>query len=271
MIIELAANDSIVASDRIVQYGDGCFTTMAVSGGEAELFSGHIQRLQLSCEKLFIPFDEWQSLQSKIKQIAQGVGNGGIKVIISRGKGGRGYSPQGAGEALCYLSTFSAPEHYQSWRKNGISLSLSPVTLAKQPLLAGIKHLNRLEQVLVKYHMQDSNSDDVIVCDTDGIMIETSAGNLIWEHDQQWFTPDLSQSGVAGVMCNAMMAFLQANNQIVQQIRVKPEALFSAQQLYICNSLMGVVPVISLSHEERQKSWKIDTLNAFKHMNVGVE
>src|SRR5690606_31715668 len=115
------------------------------------------------------------------------------------------------------------------------------------PQLAGIKHLNRLEQVLVKQQQNSEVVDDLLVCDADGVMIETGAANLFWQQQGIWFTPELGQSGVTGVMRNLILEQMQQKGIAVQTVRVHYQQLVQAVEIYICNSLMKIVPVISFN------------------------
>jgi 4-amino-4-deoxychorismate lyase len=133
-------------------------------------------------------------------------------------------------------------------------LTISPISLACQPLLAGIKHLNRLEQVLIKQALIQTGYDDAVVSDTKQHIIETSVGNLFWYKDDVWYTPDLSESGVDGVMRNQVLDVMHQNGIKCQVVKHNVSVLFSAQQLFVCNSLMMLVPVVSLFDPIDQQS-----------------
>lgn len=250
MIVNGQQQTQLPIADRAIQYGDGCFTTMVFKEGHIEFFDAHIERLKLACSRLSIQFNKWQELKSHALASAK---NGGepftesvIKIIISRGLGGRGYSTLGVGEPNYFITLHPIPLHYRDWQIQGISLTVSAIQLAKQPLLAGIKHLNRLEQVLVKQDIQQLNVDDAIVCDTDQHVIETSVGNVFWRRDNQWFTAELSGSGVEGVMRNQIlekMKVLGTNSHVVKQ---KVADLMEAEEMFVCNSLMRIVPINEL-------------------------
>ena len=116
-------------NDRGVQFGDGCFTTARILRGQVQLLSAHLARLQTTCEKLFIPYDDWVLLAQEMALLAQPHQDGVLKVIITRGAGGRGYSAAGCVNPTRILSVSPRPAHYLRWREEGISLSLSPVRL----------------------------------------------------------------------------------------------------------------------------------------------
>jgi 4-amino-4-deoxychorismate lyase len=167
-------------------------------------------------------------------------------VIITRGEGGRGYSPEGAINPKFIITLHPIPPHYSAWQAEGIKLTVSPITLACQPLLAGIKHLNRLEQVLVKQALAQTTYDDAVVCDTNQNIVETSVGNLFWYQNNIWYSADLTDSGVAGVMRSKVLTVMQQKAIKCQLVKQNINALFSAQELFVCNSLMTLVPVVSL-------------------------
>lgn len=253
MIITNSTTNTVSANERALLYGDGCFTTMAVSNGHVELWHLHLARLQNSCKHLGIQFDEWQLLGDKTFDIAKHNPNAVIKILISRGEGGRGYDPTGVLNCKAIISIHDKPSHYLSWQQNGVELSLSDITLARQPLLAGIKHLNRLEQVLIKQNMVGFACDDVVVCDTMGSIIETSVGNLFWRKNHSWFTPKLDNCGVDGVMRNFLFEYFKENNIQLNQIDSDIDELIGADEIFMCNSLMKVVPVSRFVTKTLQK------------------
>ncbi|WP_340676653.1 aminodeoxychorismate lyase [Paraglaciecola sp.] len=257
IIINGQIQDSIDVTERAVQYGDGCFTTMTFFQGQLQMWPQHLARLQHNCQRLAINFSQWQALQdSALSLIANAEHKSGvIKIIISRGKGGRGYSPLNVTAPSYILSCHELPSHYMSWQKRGISLGLSPVKLAMQPLLAGLKHLNRLEQVLVKQALDLTEFDDVLVCDTSDNIIEASAANVFWLHKGQWFTPSLESSGVEGVMRNKVCQLLSTLSQPVTETKQKFTVDFAAEEMFICNALMTIVPVTTLNVPTFNQQW----------------
>jgi 4-amino-4-deoxychorismate lyase len=267
-------SNKLDTSDRAIAYGDGCFTTIAKRSGIIQLFDNHIERLKEGCVVLNIGFIDWKALKQQIIEISASLENTVIKVIISRGSGGRGYSPVGAEQPVSILSLHTMPTHYDIWRNEGIRLGLSDVKLSRQALWQGTKHLNRLEQVLVKQY-SDNSIDDQLVCDTDNMVIETSVANIFWQVENQWFTADLHESGVCGVMRNHVLDVLSQNNRQVQVVRAHYSMLTYASDIFICNSLMALVPVkeISLgsisSHSIKNESFNAiaDTINESLKVN----
>lgn len=236
-------------SNRAAIYGDGFFTTLSVDDGKAVLLSRHITRLQRASHTLQLQIDanDWQTLRHQIQVSANSLQNGIIKVLISAGMGGRGYLRSQDGDPHCYLQTLPPVVHYEGWRQSGIQVGVSPVKLALQPELSGTKHLNRLEQVLIKQQRSASEDDnaleDEIVLDRDNMIVEVSAGNLFWYAYGRWFTPDLYYSGVEGVMRNFIIDCLEKGMRQVNVVRSKLSGLHKATDAFVCNSLMKVVPV----------------------------
>ncbi len=253
--------DILSYSSRAVAYGDGCFTTMLYRDGSVKHLPKHLQRLQQSCERLGISDFSMSVLKQSLVEFVAEISahkEGVIKVLISSGSGGRGYARNARAECQSYISFHPIPLHYSAWKK-GITLGLSKIKLAKQPELSGIKHLNRLEQVLVKLNqtcvidcdVQNNREDsvqinDLVVTDTDGMMVEVSSANLFWREQQQWYTPDLHYCGVEGVVRACIIEQLSNQKHPVIQVRSKPEALLNADELFICNSVMGMIPVRKL-------------------------
>lgn len=242
----------IAANDRALQFGDGCFTTAAIFNGNIGFMAQHIRRLRLGCERLQIPFTEWHLLEDECRQLAAKEKRGVLKVIISRGSGGRGYSLVGCHHPTRILSISPYPTFYDDWKKQGITLALSPVCLGVNPHLAGIKHLNRLEQVLIRTHLEQTSAQEALVLDSEGWLTECCAANLFWRKGSQVFTPYVDRAGVNGTMRQHIIACLQGSGWQVCEVRARLETLADADELIVCNALMPVVPV------KQAESWRYD-------------
>ncbi len=242
-LINGIAQESLPANDRAIQFGDGCFTTARIIAGEVCMLAAHLQRLQEACAKLFIPFTQWSELKAEMAAQAKGVARGVLKTIITRGSGGRGYSASGCMQPTRILSLSAYPGHYDRWREEGISLTLSPVRLGRNPMLAGIKHLNRLEQVLIRAHLDQTGGDEALVLDSEGLITECCAANLFWRRGGEVFTPRLDKAGVNGLMRQFCLAQLARSDFRVVDVDAPVTALHDADEVIVCNALMPVVPV----------------------------
>ncbi|MGP3589993.1 aminodeoxychorismate lyase [Vagococcus sp. WN89Y] len=231
------------ASDRAIQFGDGCFTTARILGGQIQFIDAHLERLRLACTRLMIAFEDWGVLAHEMANLAQAKETGVVKVILSRGAGGRGYSAASCTEPVRILALSDAPAHYARWREHGVTLALSPVPLGRNPWLAGIKHLNRLEQVLIRAQLEQTPADEALVLDSDGWVTECCAANILWRQGQNVFTPRLDQAGVDGIMRQYCLRQLAASRFTVAEVQARPDALAQADEVVICNALMPLVPV----------------------------
>lgn len=241
---------TLAVNDRATQFGDGCFTTARVVNGQVQLLPAHIARLQSACHRLSIPFELWSTLSDEMVMLAQGLQNGVLKAILSRGAGGRGYSGSACQTPTRILSTSAAPAHYTRWKEEGITLALSPVPLGRNPYLAGLKHLNRLEQVLIRSHLEQTNADEALVLDSDGWLTECCAANLFWRCGQVVYTPRVDQAGVNGIMRQHIIERLAPTAFRVVEVNAPLAAIMQADEVIICNALMPIIPV--QRYEQRQ-------------------
>ncbi|SFN80329.1 aminodeoxychorismate lyase [Xenorhabdus japonica] len=258
--------DHLPVNDRAVQFGDGCFTTIRVEQGLPALLPLHIKRLQKGVEKLFMPALDWFQLETQIKQAVKGCESGVLKVILSRGTGGRGYSFDDTLEPTQILSLSSYPEQYIAQRQKGASLVLSPIPMGINPYLAGIKHLNRLEQVLIKQFIEQSKADEALVLDSDGLLVECCTANIFWRKGKNVYTPDVSQCGVEGVMRKKIIELLAESDYNLLCVMRYPEALAHADEILICNSLMPVVPVDRIQAHKNQPAWKYQSRELHEYL-----
>ncbi|WP_281557106.1 aminodeoxychorismate lyase [Thalassomonas sp. RHCl1] len=233
-------------SDRGFAYGDGIFTTGKINAGCLELRAEHLSRLKLGCSKLQITAPDWSALGDELKQIAAQYQEAVMKVIITAGQGGRGYSRLGAGEPNVIIQVHAFPGHYALWARQGITLGIAEQKLGLNPMLAGIKHLNRLEQVLIRQELDQRKEDDLLVMNLRDEIVETSCSNVFWQQHGHWYTPELSDSGVEGLARAAMLAKLGQ----VEIIKAGLSALDDIEAMFICNTVMGVVPVRVFNRRE---------------------
>lgn len=241
----------ISISDRSFQYGDGCFTTMLIVEGQIQHWYLHQQRLDKALSVLNIAKPDWLMVQAWLKKIlfsepSLGQKYSGIKIHISRGCGGRGYSAMGADSPQVTIQAFGYPSHYKHWQHHGVRLGVSSIALGLNPLLAGIKHNNRLEQVLIKSNIEHLSYDDVVVCDLNNKVIETSASNLFWIKNDRLYTSDLSYCGVEGTMRHQVLELAQSLSLVPKIGIYLLQDLSDADEIFISNALHGIVPVISI-------------------------
>ncbi|WP_409526444.1 aminodeoxychorismate lyase [Nitrincola sp. MINF-07-Sa-05] len=243
-------NESITISDRGLSYGHGVFETILLKEGGLTLWPLHLQRLMLGCVRLGIPTEGLESaLESDLLSLPSDH-SGIVKLIITCGPGGRGYATPDNPQVSRIIQLSPLPDYAEHPAQNGIAVCHCSTRLAIQPLLAGIKHLNRLEQVLARAEWQGSIYREGIVCSMEGELIEATMSNLFFVRNGELCTPDLSRCGVAGVMRARILQIAQQNRMTVNVGRYWPRVLDDAEEVFICNSLIGIWPVTSVEGRE---------------------
>ncbi|QDE31491.1 aminodeoxychorismate lyase [Shewanella polaris] len=248
--VNYVENGLINPLDRGVAYGDGVFATMRTASAdmlaEVLFLAEHIARVQQSCERLGIEWHASNQLLQQLNQLAQQYPQHCIKLLLTRGVGGRGYQAPLSANVTEVLSVHPIPEHYLDWQQTGISLASSPIFLGRQPLLAGIKHLNRLEQVLIKSQPLSSHHQDWLVFDCDGNVIESSIANIFIVKNDQVFTPAITHAGVSGVMREVMIDSLLGHDIAVMATQLTIGDIQTADHIFITNSLFGIIDVAAI-------------------------
>jgi len=232
---------SIDISDRGLAYGDGLFTTAKIVDGEVILLAKHIERLMYGCQQLRLAMPSIERLTSQLQSVAKLYSQAVLKVMITTGSGGRGYSRIGLNDndtnVIIIISDF--PAHYKELALQGISLGDSQQQIGISPMLAGLKHLNRLEQVLLRAELDERSEDDLVVTNYQGHVVEVTSANLFYWQQGALCTPDLSLSGVNGLIRQEVLSKYPAT-KICETSLVD---LNEAKGMFICNSLMGIIPV----------------------------
>jgi 4-amino-4-deoxychorismate lyase len=234
---------AIDSADRGLAYGDGLFETISCHDGAPRWLALHLQRLQHGCERLRIPFRDLELLRAEIRGLATGQQRCIVKVIVTRGTATRrGYAPTGDEQPTRIVSRHDWPAAPLR-AAAGFALGLSSVTLGTNPLLAGLKHLNRLEQVLAQMQRDAAAVDEVLMLSSDGQVIGGSMSNVFVADENGLFTPELGRCGVAGVMRRVV---LDAAASLGQPVSVRPVVLrevAAAREVFITNVRWGLQSV----------------------------
>jgi 4-amino-4-deoxychorismate lyase len=230
--------NQIDVRDRALQYGDGLFTTALIKEGQIQLLNRHLARLKAGSEALQIELD-LKLLEVDLVNCAKSYQEAVLKVTLSAGSGGRGYSRVGVSNPTIIIQIFDFPEHYHQWQIEGIELGVAKQKLGHTSVLAGLKHLNRLEQVFIRQELDNLPVDDVLVLDIYDHLIEASCGNVFWCIADRWFTAKITHAGVSGIMRNFIVEVLPS----IQEVEVGLSDLDEASAIVVTNSVMQMVPV----------------------------
>lgn len=250
-----APGEQLSVRDRGLAYGDGLFETIAVRGGGIPLLARHMARLAEGCRRLSIPLD-LVLMESELQAFARQLGEGVAKLIVTRGAGQRGYAPPQPCQPQRILQAAPSPQYPAAHAEQGVRLFACTTRLAEQPLLAGLKHLNRLEQVLARAEWQDAEYAEGLMLDTCGRVIEGVYSNLFLVVAGGLVTADLSRCGVAGVMRAEILQQAQLLGLSIELRDVSHDELLNADEVFLCNSLYGIWPVTAL----RERHWPVGPL-----------
>lgn len=232
-------------TDRGLHYGDGLFETLAVKAGRIRRLDMHLERLRAGCERLGMPDVGETQLRHELESAARGQADVVLKLILTRGSGGRGYRPPVEAQVTRIIFRYPWPDYPKDWSEQGIELRICRTRLGLNPAMAGLKHLNRLEQVMARSEWSDGPQEGLML-DTDGNVIEGTMTNLFASPAEgRLVTPDLGQAGVAGVTRRHILEQARREGEGLEiQVRsLSPDELRQCREIFVCNSIAGVWPV----------------------------
>lgn len=235
--IDQARVASFASSNRGLAYGDGLFETMRVHRGTLPLWPRHLARLRDGAQRLAVAVPDPGFIEARIADLSDGVDAGVLKLLLTRGDGGRGYAPPVDAPPAWMLALHPLPP------ASGAGLRLHPceTRLAIQPALAGIKHCNRLEQVLARAEVERAGRDEGLMRDLDGRPVCATSANLLAYRDGRWLTPPVVRCGVAGVLRGWLL-----EQGLVEVAGLAEDEVESADALALCNGVRGILPVSML-------------------------
>jgi len=240
------AEATIDALDRGLQYGDGLFETIAVTGGRPRFLDWHFERLADGARRLGFPALDLDGLRREI-QDAIVEPKAVVKLILTRGNGPRGYRPPRDARPTRIVAAFDWPVFSASAASNGVCVGWCHTRLGRNRSLAGLKHLNRLEQVLARAEWEDGAMDEGLMQDDRGRVIAATQANLFVRLAGRWVTPGLDECGVAGVMRRAFRQWAAERGDAIAERPIAATELEEATCLILTNALIGAWPVRELA------------------------
>lgn len=243
-LIDGRADTVVALADRGLQYGDGVFETLAVRDGWPEFLDAHLTRLAAGCARLGLPAPDSTVLRAEIAQLCAGRVRAVLKIMLTRGCGGRGYRPPQPCRPLRALSLHPWPADAVPLAPVAVRWCAHPLSV--NPRLAGLKHLNRLDQVLARAEWDDPAIGEGLMCLPGGRPVEATAANLFYVRDGCLRTPALTDAGIAGIVRDVLIG--QARRLGIDTAETRPARaeLLAADELFLCNSVYGVRPVSAI-------------------------
>lgn len=247
------------ALDRGLQYGDGVFRTLKAAGGRVRWWEDQYRKLAEDCSGLGIASPDRTVLEAEVQQLAAEPDVGVIKIIITRGTGQRGYAMPADSKATRIVIGFGGGGN----ENRDVRVRWCDLRLSAQPGLAGIKHLNRLENVLARSEWDDNGISEGLLQDEAGQVICGTMSNLFIVEGKSLATPELVRCGVAGV---ARSRIIRSAERYGRTVRIEPimrERLLSADGVFLCNSLIGVWRVAELDGRRWLDDGEADILRSW--------
>ncbi|MCR4300924.1 MAG: aminodeoxychorismate lyase [Sulfuricaulis sp.] len=249
LLVNGIPDEKVSAFDRGFQYGDGLFETLAVENAEPLLWDRHIARLHSGAVRLGIQAPAAELLQREAREICRGAARGVLKIALTRGISGRGYAPSAKGEPTRTVGLHAWPDYPARYRTHGIAVQFCHTLISRHNRLAGLKHLNRLEQVLARMELKDEYAEGLMHDET-GHVVEGTMTNLFVVARDSLITPDLSHSGVEGVMRAVVLEHAAALSIQCDVTRLTREDILAANEVFLTNSLIGLWPVRRIQSRE---------------------
>lgn len=245
MLVDGTEREAVPADDRGLAYGDGAFETVAVVAGRPALWSEHCDRLAVACRRFGFYAPSADALLADAERLlasADHPRSGVLKIVVTRGSGGRGYRPPAQPTPRRVVSLLAPPDYPARWWRSGVRVRVCATRLPYRPALAGAKHLNRLEQVLARAEWDDPEIAEGLMLTPQGAVGEGTVTNVFARFGDTLVTPPVADHGVCGVMRGHLLANPPEGVKMVEDT-LAPENLATAEEVFLTNSLIGVWPV----------------------------
>jgi len=239
--------------DRAVHFGDGLFETIACRGGRPRFLSLHLERLRLGCQRLGIEAGNLDEVRAEVSLLAGEVENAIVKVILTRGTAlARGYGVTGREKATRITFRYPWPPETPTESQDGVRVRTGQLRLGENPLLAGLKHCNRLEQVLARREWTDPGIAESLLYSSSGRLVSGTMSNVFIVEGSRLRTPRLDLCGVAGVMRRVVLREAERTGISVQEDVLGVDDVHNASELFLTNARIGLWPLRELDGRKLQ-------------------
>lgn len=249
MLINGQSTDQLDAQDRGLHYGDGLFTSARIHAGAPALWEQHWRRLREGCERLNIPAPPRAVLDDEVRRVCAGMERGVLKIIVTRGSGGRGYKAPEIPVPTRVIRAYPWPDYPPAWWSEGVVARVCSTRLGSAPALAGIKHLNRLEHVLARSEWNDVRIAEGLLLDEASHVIEGVSANVFAVRAGILCTPDLTRCGVRGVMRETILELARKQGIETCVAPLTRCDVEQADEIFFTNSVIGLWPVRQLNEK----------------------
>lgn len=252
LLVNGQSQSQVSVQDRGLAYGDGLFETIAISGDKVQLWHQHWQRLALGLDRLGFSCDITQlkrALEADIKALlgANHLPQSVLKITITRGSGGRGYLPPADMQVTRIVQLSPWPAGREHLAASGIHVRLCQHPWSDNKVLAGLKHLNRLDQVLARQEWHDDSFHEGIMLNQQGCVQSGVMSNVFIEHNGQLYTPNNDSAGINGIMAGQIQQLAQQLGIAVTSQPISLAMLEKADGVFLTNSLNGIWPVVKFA------------------------
>jgi 4-amino-4-deoxychorismate lyase len=241
------AAGEVSALARGLHFGDGLFETIACEGGRPRFLELHLRRLAAGCARLGLEAPEAATLRAEVQQLAAPCGRAIIKVLLTRGAAAaRGYAVTGFEKPTRISLRYPWPPEDPGLARAGVRVRIAVLRLGENPALAGLKHCNRLEQVLARREWTDTGIAEALMFSSSGALVSGTMSNVFMVRDGKLYTPRVDRCGVAGVMRHVVLAAAADAGIAAEESVLDSQELAGAQEVFLTNALMGIRPVREL-------------------------
>ncbi|MBS0377012.1 MAG: aminodeoxychorismate lyase [Proteobacteria bacterium] len=237
---------AVALRDRGLQYGDGLFETLACLPSGVRFGQLHLGRLAAGCERLRIPLPEAHVLRDEIACAARGDRPAVLKLIVTRGQAtARGYAVTGHERPTRILLRY--PWDPPAPAAAGLRVRLGDLRFGENPQLAGLKHLNRLEQVLARMEWGDPAIAESLHCSSSGALVSGTSSNVFLVRGGALLTPRLDLCGVAGIMREVVGRVARGLGLDFRTCPLELTDVHAAEEIFLTNALTGIRAVRELA------------------------
>jgi 4-amino-4-deoxychorismate lyase len=247
-LVNGVAGGELSLLDRGLHFGDGVFETVACLHGRARFLALHLERLARGCRALGFPPPPDELLRHELGRLAVAQDRSIVKLIVTRGPATvRGYAVSGREQATRLAIRYPWPVEDPVLQQQGASVRIAAMRLGENPALAGLKHCNRLEQILARSEPAAAGAAETLMLSRSGKLVSGTMTNVFLvdgpAHSPRLRTPAIDSCGVAGVMRRVVLREAARCGVMATECALWPADLAAATEIFLTNARVGIWPV----------------------------
>ncbi len=236
--------------DHGLLYGDGVFEGIRLYSGNLFRLEEHLERLEYSARAILLqlPIGREELTRAVADTCrANGLQDGYIRLVVTRGVGDLGLSPWLCTRPTVFVIASRISLYPEEYYENGLAIVTVPSRrIGPATLPPAIKSLNYLNNILAKIEARQFGAQEAVMLNDQGYVAECTADNIFIVHRGEILTPAASHGALKGITRGAILDIAAEIGIPAREANLTRYDVWCADECFLSGTGAEVIPVVKL-------------------------